>query len=199
MTERNETALAMPRRGLLAGTGRLTLSTVAVGLLAGCGSRASDQAQAMKAQTATQAQDVDILNSALGLEYEAIAAYQLGAESGLLQKPVLDVAVAFQGDHTSHAELLSNTIRKLGGQPVSPKPISAYPFRTDRLRTQADVLRFAAELEKGAASAYLGAVPAFTNKDLAKAAASILGAETMHWAVLRNALGEPPVPSPFVT
>jgi rubrerythrin len=153
----------------------------------------------MKAQAAIQAQDVDILNSALGLEYEAIAAYQLGAESGLLQKPVLDVAVAFQGDHTSHAELLSNTIRKLGGQPVSPKPISAYPFRTDRLRTQADVLRFAAELEKGAASAYLGAVPAFANKDLAKAAASILGAEAMHWAVLRNALGESPVPGPFVT
>jgi rubrerythrin len=199
MTDRNETSptLVMPRRGLLARTGGLTLSAAAVWLLAGCSSRSADQAQ-MKGPTASQAQDVDVLNTALGLEYEAIAAYQLGAESGLLQKPVLDVAIAFQSDHTSHAELLASTIRKLGGQPVAPKPISAYPFRTDRLKTQADVLRFAAELEKGAASAYLGAVPVFSNKELAKAAASILGAETMHWAVLRNALGESPVPGPFI-
>jgi hypothetical protein len=53
-------------------------------------------------------------------------------------------------------------------------------------------------LEKGAVSAYLGAVPLFGNRDLAKAAASILGDEAMHWAVLRNALGEAPVPSAFM-
>ena len=51
--------------------------------------------------------------------------------------------------------------------------------------------------EKGAASAYLGAVPQFANRDLAKAAASILGDETMHWAVLLGALGENPVPAAF--
>ena len=54
-------------------------------------------------------------------------------------------------------------------------------------------------LEKGAVSAYLGAVPVFANRDLAKAAASILGDEAMHWAILRNALGEAPVPSAFVS
>jgi hypothetical protein len=47
-------------------------------------------------------------------------------------------------------------------------------------------------------SAYLGAVPVFGNRDLAKAAASILGDEAMHWAILRNALGETPVPAAFV-
>ena len=39
----------------------------------------------------------------------------------------------------------------------------------------------------------------FGNRDLAKAAASILGDEAMHWAILRNALGETPVPSAFVS
>jgi len=63
------------------------------------------------------------------------------------------------------------------------------------LKTQSDVLRFAAMLEKGAVSAYLGAVPVFENRDLAKAAASILGDEAMHWAILRNALGDAPVPA----
>jgi hypothetical protein len=47
-------------------------------------------------------------------------------------------------------------------------------------------------------SAYLGAVPQFDNRDLARAAASILGDEAMHWAVLRQAVGEDPVPAAFV-
>jgi hypothetical protein len=45
---------------------------------------------------------------------------------------------------------------------------------------QADVLRFAAKLESGAVSAFLGAVPVFDNRDLSRAAAGILGDEAMH-------------------
>jgi hypothetical protein len=37
-------------------------------------------------------QDLQILNVALGLEWEGINAYPLGAQSGLLKKPVLDTA-----------------------------------------------------------------------------------------------------------
>ena len=55
------------------------------------------------------------------------------------------------------------------------------------------------KLEQGAVSAYLGAVPLFGDRELAKAAASILGDEAMHWAILRNALGEEPVPSAYVS
>ena len=87
--------------------------------------------------------------------------------------------------------------KKLGGKPVSAK--AKYTFPVDTLKNQNDVLRFAATLEKGAVSAYLGAVPLLNNRDLAKAAASILGDEAMHWAVLRNALGEAPVPSAFMS
>ena len=67
------------------------------------------------------------------------------------------------------------------------------------MKSQADVLQFAAGLEKGAVSAYLGAVPQFEDRGLAQAAASILGDEAMHWAVLRSALGLDPVPSAFVS
>ena len=93
--------------------------------------------------------------------------------------------------------MLSRTISQLGGKPVEGK--AKYAFPTEKLKSQADVLRFAASLEKGAVTAYLGAVPAFGNRDLAKAAASILGDEAMHWAVLRQAVGEAPVPSAFVS
>ena len=176
------------RRAFLGKSG-LLLTGAAVALLAG------RDALAAKSDKST-ASDASILNSALGAELEAIAAYQVGVESGLLQKPVLDLAVTFQGHHKEHADVLARTIAKLGGKPVEAK--AKYVFPTDKLKSQADVLRFAATLEKGAVSAYLGAVPIFGNRDLAKAAASILGDEAMHWAILRNALGEVPVPSAFV-
>jgi rubrerythrin len=165
------------------------LSGAAVALLAGKEALAAGAG-------AADPRDVQILNTALGAELEAIAAYQLGAESKLLQKPVLDLAVTFQGHHKEHADLLAKTIEKLGGKAVVAK--AAYNFPVEQLKSQADVLRFAAKLEQGAVSAYLGAVPLFGNRDLAKAAASILGDEAMHWAVLRQALGEVPVPSAFM-
>ncbi|CAL61654.1 Conserved hypothetical protein, putative exported protein [Herminiimonas arsenicoxydans] len=178
------------RRSFLSKSG-LLLSGAAVALLAG-----QDALAAKKGGASTHA-DVNILNTALGAELEAIAAYQLGAESGLLQKPVLDLALTFQGHHKEHADILAKTIAKLGGKAVNAK--EKYTFPVDKLKSQTDVLRFAATLEKGAVSAYLGAVPLFGNRELAQAAASILGDEAMHWAILRNALGEVPVPSAFMS
>jgi rubrerythrin len=177
------------RRAFLGQSGML-LSGTAIALLAGRDALAAKN-------EASAADDVRILNTALGAELEAIAAYQVGAESGLLQKPVLALAVQFQGHHKEHADVLAKTVQKLGGKPVAPK--SKYSFPVEGLKVQADVLRFAASLEQGAVSAYLGAVPLFANRDLSKAAASILGDEAMHWAILRNALGENPVPSAFVS
>lgn len=181
-------ALHLPRRAFLGGTG-LVLSGTAIALLAG-------QPALAKGQDAP-ASDIRVLNSALSAELEAIAAYQLGADSGLLKPPVRDLALTFQGHHAQHAELLAKTVETLGGRPASAK--DKYQFPTDKLKSQEDVLRFAALLEKGAVSAYLGAVPILDNRELAKAAASILGDEAMHWAVLRNALGEAPVPDAFVS
>jgi rubrerythrin len=143
--------------------------------------------------------DVGILNTALGLEYEGIAAYQVGAESKLLKPATLKVAVQFQSDHKKHAEALASTIVKLGGTPESAKKTADYNFPTSKLKTQADVLKFAAGLEQGAVSAYLGAVPAFADRELAKVAASILGNEAQHLSLLLNALGENPDPAAFVS
>ncbi len=178
------------RRQFLAHSG-LVLSGAAVALLAGKDALATTSGHARSG-------DVIILNTALSAELEAIAAYQLGAESSLLQKPVLELALTFQGHHQQHAEVLASTIKKLGGKPALAK--EKYNFPVDQLKSQTDVLKFAAQLEQGAVSAYLGAVPLFGNRELAKAAASILGDEAMHWAVLRQALGESPVvPSAFMS
>jgi rubrerythrin len=189
LIQANDPAATHPRR-LFLGKSGLLLSGAAVALMAG-----QDALAAAKGGEAPTS-DIQILNTALAAELEAIAAYQVGAESGLLQKPVQGLAVTFQGHHKQHADVLSKTIAKLGGKPTEAK--ATYQFPVETLKNQNDVLRFAAMLEKGAVSAYLGAVPLFGNRDLAKAAASILGDEAMHWAVLRNALGEAPVPSAFM-
>jgi hypothetical protein len=128
--------------------GFLKLSGAAVALLAGIPALA---------QGAGTLGDVNILNVALGLEWEGINAYTLGAQSGLLQKPVLDVAVRFQADHKEHADTLAGAIRKMGGKPVEPKSLAEYAkaLRADTLKSQADVLDLAARLELGATNAYL--------------------------------------------
>lgn len=181
------------RRRALARFGGLTLTMGAIALLGG-----NDALAVSKSRPSTvQAQDAEILNTALGAELEAIAAYQVGAESGLLSKPVLDLAVQFQGHHKEHAEALAGAVTKLGGTPVGSK--KDYDFPTSKLKAESDVVSFAAGLEKGAVSAYLGAVPVFGDRELAGVAASILGDEAMHWAVLRQALGQNPVPGAFLS
>jgi rubrerythrin len=185
-------SMKLSRRRAMTGTG-LVLSATAVALLGGRDALAADA----KASAADIESDVRILNTALGAEYEAIAAYQVGAESGLLGNAVLAVAVAFQGHHKQHADALASAVSKLGGKAVATK--ASYVFPVDKLKTQADVLRFAAGLEQGAVSAYLGAVPVFSDKALAQVAASILGDEAMHLAVLRQVMGENPVPSAFMS
>src|ERR1700754_4980211 len=119
--------LPASRRAFLTQSGIL-LSGTAVALLAG------NDVLAQKSGGKATEDDVRILNSALGSELEAIAAYQVGAESGLLQKPVLELAVTFQSHHKQHADVLAKTVEKLGGKPVTVK--AKYTFPVEKLKTQ---------------------------------------------------------------
>ena len=177
------------RRGLLRASGATVLSASAVAILAGCEKMASAQAS----NGAGAANDVGILNTALALENEAISAYQLGAQSGLLQKPVLEVAVLFQTHHKEHRDALIATIRKLGGTPVPAKSDAevAQALTAAALKNQTDVLRLAQRLEKGAANAYIGVIPSFGDRNLAQVSARLAADEAMHWTVLTQALKDP--------
>ncbi|MFP5486229.1 MAG: ferritin-like domain-containing protein [Gammaproteobacteria bacterium] len=157
--------LFLSRRRAMSASGAAVLSASAVALLGGRDALAAGA----KVSSQELEADVRILNTALGAELEAVAAYQVGAESGLLSKAVLPVAVTFQGHHKEHAAVIASTVQKLGGKPVSAK--EKYQFPVEKLKVEADVLRFAAGLERGAISAYLGAVPLFADRALAQVAA----------------------------
>ena len=166
-------------------SGQTFLSAGAIALLAGCATNA-----AMPMSSASAEGDVAILNVALGLEHEAIAAYQLGADSKLLEKPVLDVAVLFQTHHKEHRDALAATVRKLGGAPVEPKMMGDYAtaLNASAIKSQGDILVLAARLERAAANAYLGVIPSFKDAELAKVAGRLAADETMHWTALAGAL-----------
>ncbi len=191
LSKRSRSKLDVPRRNFLFSSMNVTLSGTAIALLAGY-----TKGVAADGYAATDAaNDVRILNTALAAEREAVAAYEVGAKSGLLEAAVLKVAAAFQDHHRAHSDLLATTIVKLGGEPSAPP--ASYDFPLAELNGQAEVLKFAADLERGAVSAYAAAIPLFDNRDLSLAAASILSDEAMHWAILRQALGLDPVPGAF--
>lgn len=174
------------RRLFMNHAGQLSLSAAAIGLLSGAPGLASAQS------STSMASDVGILNVALGLEHEAINAYQLGATSGLLQKPVLDVAVLFQSHHKAHRDALIATIEKLGGKPVMEKKLDDYAqaLNAASIKSQADILALAARLELGATNAYLSVIPSFKDAKLGQVAARLAADETMHFTALTSALGK---------
>jgi rubrerythrin len=137
--------------------------------------------------------DVEILNSALDLELMAVAAYKAGA--GRLKGELLQVAKLFLEHEQEHADGLAAAIKDADG--VHNRAKSSYDFQV--LRTQADALRFAVDLENTAIAAYIDALPKLSQDDLRATAASIITNEAEHLSVLLDALGRDPVPAAFVT
>lgn len=180
---------APSRRAVIFNGGKAALSASAIVALSGAGAALTRA----YASSGDASQDVAILNVALALEHEAIGAYQLGAESGLLSKDVLNVAVQFQSHHKEHRDALANAIRAMGGEAVEARELSDYAMALNAasLTSQKDVLALAAGLELGAANAYLGVIPSFHSHDLAQVSARLAADETMHWTALSAALGAP--------
>ena len=172
---------------------RRVLSATAVALLAGCGNLVP---AADKPALGPREDDVAILNAALAVEHQAIAVYEIAAVSGLLSPSAFELASRFRQDHAKHTEALVRAVERLGGPAAEGRGAAGLP--TTGLASETDILRLAASVEKSLALVYLGAVPAFADRELAKAAAGIMGVETMHWAALRAMLGEEPVPDPFL-
>ena len=136
--------------------------------------------------------DVAILNVALGLEQEAIAAYQAGARSNLLSGTALAMATSFLKDHERHRDRLVALIRQFGGSPGQPK--AAFDFGT--ISSAGDILALAHRLEQGAADAYLANAAKLTQAEILDAAAGILVDEVRHATALKLALSLPATERP---
>jgi hypothetical protein len=137
--------------------------------------------------------DVNIMQGALALEHEGIAAYQLAGASGLLTPGTLKTALIFVGHHQQHRDSLAALISKAGGNPVKPKTDAEYTkaLNLGALKSEGDVVALAARLEQGAVNAYAGQVAALQDRKLAHLFVQLATDETVHWTALNNALGLP--------
>lgn len=139
--------------------------------------------------------DLKSLATELALERSAIKAYTDAAALGVLSPSVLAVLNGFLADHNAHRDALITTYTTAGQ--TAPEDVA--PLDTPPLHAEADVLNFAYTVERMLAGAHLTAVPVYKNRDYATTAASILGVETTHVALLAEALRRNPAyPSSFV-
>jgi rubrerythrin len=136
--------------------------------------------------------DLEILNGALELEHGAVAAYTEGAS--LLEGEAARLGRRLLEHEQAHVEGLSAAITELGGKPSKAR--KSYPFPD--FKNQADVLKFAHDLEQTAVAMYLDAIPKLSSGGLRASTAQIATNEAEHIAVLLGVLGRPQTPNAFV-
>lgn len=177
------------RRTFLTSAGIVTLGMGATVLTGGQAAAASPQKS-----------DVGVIQTALEIEHEGIAAYQIAGKSGLLSPGTLKVALTFMGHHQQHRDSLAKLVTKLGGHPVEPKTDAQYieALNLGTLKSEADIVALATTLEHGAASAYVGQITALKDPNIAKLFASISADEAVHWTTLANAAGTPIPTSAYI-
>jgi rubrerythrin len=135
--------------------------------------------------------DVEILNFALTLEYLEAAFYEEALAKAGLSGDAKKFAQEF-GDHEKqHVDALTGAIEKAGGKPVRA-PAVQFP-----LKDEASFIKLAQTFEDTGVSAYNGAAPMISNKEVLAAAGSIVQVEARHAAAIRNLAGEDASPSAF--
>jgi hypothetical protein len=187
----DDRSMAGSRRTFLQQAGALTLGASAAGLIA---------ARPAIAAPPRFRSDVGVIQTALALEHEGIAAYRLAGKSGLLSKGTLQVATIFMGHHEAHRDSLAKLVTQAGMKPVEPKSDAQYVAELNlaSLKSEKDVVALATTLERGAASAYIGQINAIKDPKLANLFASISADEATHWTTL-NAAGGAPIPkAPYI-
>lgn len=164
-------------------------------VLVGVGSTlvAATQYDKVAAADAT-ANDLEILNYALTLEYLEADFYTRGVKGGALSGRTLELVEPIRDHEIGHVAVLTSTVKSLGGKPAS-KPEFKYPSGT--FTDKAKFLATASVFEELGVTAYHGQVARVDDGDILAAAASIAGVESRHAAILADLIGGNPFPSSF--
>ncbi len=175
-TRRRELLGGLPKGGVLAAAG---LGTAMVALLA-------------SPAFANKAMDVQMLQTAASIENLAVATYAtaltLDFIGGASAIPVVKAFVQKTKDqHQEHAQAFNAAATRLGGKSQDqPDPVLLGVVNNAKpgLTGPAQVVDLAIELENGAASTYVANTGAYANKNARSVAASIMGVEAQHVAIL---------------
>ncbi len=127
--------------------------------------------------------DAELLNAALAQELTALNAYTRGLP--LLKGPIRAVGRHFRAHEQEYADAITKAIRGLGGE-VEAK---AADLDLSKVKTEADFLVLAYELEGAALTSYLDVAPQFFTSAPRTLAASLAAGHAQHLVVLRQGLG----------
>ena len=166
----------LPKSGVLAAAG---LGTAMVALLA-------------SPAFADKTMDVQMLQTAASIENLAIATYDtaltLDFIGGASANPVVKAFVQkTKEQHQQHAEAFNAAVTRLGGKAQDqPDPVLLGVVNNAKpsLTGPAQVVDLAIELEDGAAQTYVANTGTYSNKNARTVAASIMGVEAQHVAIL---------------
>ena len=145
------------------------------------------------AQSGGSEGDIEILNFALTLEYLETAFYEEAGKQAKLSSDVAALAKTFGEQEAEHVAGLTQAIEDLGGKPVKAPGVDF----GDAFSSEDAFLKTAITFEDLGVSAYNGAGPMISSKDLLATAGAIVQVEGRHAAAVRNAAGEPAVPDAF--
>jgi hypothetical protein len=125
-----------------------------------------------------------------------MVAYDTAAERGLVRRSLEHTASLFRDQQREHADALADALEKLGA--TVPDPPSAARVRgLGDLKGESDFLRFAIELEDTIVMTYIDAQRKLKDDALLRTCAQIMANAGQHLVVLRQSLGEDPVPGAF--
>ncbi len=141
---------------------------------------------------AGKAMDVQMLQTAASIENLAVATYTTALTLDFIGGASANgVVKAFaqktKEQHQQHADAFNAAARRLGGKAQDqPDPALLQVVETAKptLTDPAKVVALAMELEDGAAQTYVANTGAFANKNARVVAASIMGVEAQHVAIL---------------
>jgi ferritin-like protein len=175
-TRRTTLLRGLPKSGVLAAAG---LGTAMVALLA-------------SPAFADKTMDVQMLQTAASIENLAVATYATaltldfigGASANGVVKAFAEKT---KDQHSQHAEAFNAAATRLGGKAQDqPDPVLLGVVNNAKptLTGPAEVVDLALELEDGAAQTYVANTGTYTNKNARSVAASIMGVEAQHAAIL---------------
>ena len=144
----------------------------------------------------SDANDLEILNYALTLEYLEAEFYKQGLAGSTLSGRERDLVAPILEHENAHVSSLTATIKKLGGTPVA-KPKFKFPDGT--FTDKAKFLDTAKTFEELGVNAYHGQVKLVKAVPILAAAAAIAGVESRHAAILQDLTGGDPFPAPVET
>lgn len=135
------------------------------------------------------------LTVVLQLEQTALVAYEAIANAGILA-PLLR---EFLDQDRQHADQLSSALQSMGAKPPIPPRRTDIPGLARATSSRPAAARFAIGLELRTIAAYQGAVRNVTDSNLLRTCAGAMGTDAQQLVVLRQLVGQDPVPRAFET